>query len=431
MSITGINIRRLFHLYNYTIPFSEDCEVSIITGPNGYGKTTILTLLSELANSHLYYFYALPFELIEVMLSDGNVVRITQQDVNREEEISGDIRLTLDTEVRFSWIQNGEETSFFLLNEKLIRDAYRKSVDRTTGAWRGKVDFRSKSFAKSIAGNQHFYELIAKSIGQEQFLLRLNSLNINFVPANRIYKSEDDREDDATPLKKATSEMKDILKKVQYDYYYASQQSDSELMVTLLKSQEYLSEQEYKEMAERIESFTIRLEEFGFLGRNRVQPYDEENAKILSTYIKELEKKLKVFQPIMKKLTLFSDLLKVKGFSDKRIVLSPDFGIRVRSINDTLIDLDDLSSGEKNEIMLLYKIIFCVPDNSTLLLDEPENSLHVVWQRMLIEDILKIAPEKHLQVIIATHSSRIVTRAKRFTKDLYYLNKQNGLYGNR
>ena len=101
MSITGINIRRLFHLYNYTIPFSEDCEVSIITGPNGYGKTTILTLLSELANSHLYYFYALPFELIEVMLSDGNVVRITQQDVNREEEISGDIRLTLDTEVRF------------------------------------------------------------------------------------------------------------------------------------------------------------------------------------------------------------------------------------------------------------------------------------------------------------------------------------------
>lgn len=426
MNIKGINIRGLFHLYHYEILFSEDNGVSIITGPNGYGKTTILTMLSELANSHLYYFYALPFEVIEVMLSDGNIVRIIQQDVKREEEVAGDIRLTLDTEVRFSWIQNGEETSFFLLNEKLIRESYRRSFYRLSSEWRSRADLRNKEFVKSVVSNQHFYEIIARSIGQEQFLLRLNSLNINFIPANRIYKSEDDKEEDATPLKKASAEMKEILKKVQYDYYYTSQQSDSELMVTLLKSQEKLSEQEYKEKAARIEDFTARLEEFGFLGRNRVQPYDNDNSRILSTYIKELEKKLLVFQPIMKKLTLFSDLLKSKGFADKKIVFSPDFGIRARSINDTLIDLDDLSSGEKNEIMLLYKMIFRVPDNSTLLLDEPENSLHVVWQRMLIEDILKIAPEKHLQVIIATHSSRIVTRAKRFTTDLYYLNRKNG-----
>lgn len=426
MNITGINIHGLFHLYNYELPFSENNEVSIITGPNGYGKTTILTLLSELASSHLYYFYTLPFDMIEVKLSDGNAVRISQQEVKREEEVAGDVRLTLDTEVRFSWIQNGEETSFFLLNEKLIRESYRRGVYRTTGEWRGRVDLHSKDFAKIVSNNSHFYELIARSIGQEQFLLKLNSLNINFIPANRIYKSEDDKEEDATPLKKASAEMRSILKKVQYDYYYTSQQSDSELMETLLKSQEKLAMQEYKTKASSIESFTARLEEFGFLGRSRVQPYDEENARILSTYIKELERKLQVFQPIMKKLTLFSDLLKAKGFADKKIVFSPDFGIRVRSVNDTLIDLDDLSSGEKNEIMLLYKIIFRVPDESTLLLDEPENSLHVVWQRMLIEDILKIAPEKHLQVIIATHSSRIVTRAKRFTKDLYYLNRQNG-----
>jgi ABC-type lipoprotein export system ATPase subunit len=426
MNINGVTIRGLFHLYNYELLFSGENQVSIITGPNGYGKTTILTMLSELANSHLYYFYTLPFDMIEVSLSDGDSVRVTQKDVKREEEVEGDVRMTLDTEVRFSWIQNGVETSFFLLNEKLIRESYRRGVYRNSGEWRGRFDLRSKEFGKSVASNSHFYELIARSIGQEQFLLKLNSLNFKFIPANRIYKNEDDKEEDATPLKKASEEMKEELKRVQYRYYFTSQKSDSELMDTLLNSQECLCEQEYKEKASAIESFTARLEEFGFLGRNRVQPYDEKNARILSTYIKELERKLQVFQPIMKKLTLFSDLLKAKRFADKKIVFSPDFGIRVRSTNETLIDLDDLSSGEKNEIMLLYKIIFRVPDNSTLLLDEPENSLHVVWQRMLIEDILRIAPEKNLQVIIATHSSRIVTRAKRFTTDLYYLNHQNG-----
>ena len=156
-----------------------------------------------------------------------------------------------------------------------------------------------------------------------------------------------------------------------------------------------------------------------------LQPYDVENKRILSTYLVELERKLQVYRPIMSKLTLFSDMLKNKSFADKAILFSPNFGIRARLNTGENVDLDLLSSGEKNEIMLLYRFIFTVPDNSTLLLDEPENSLHVVWQRMLIEDILRIAPAKNLQVIIATHSSRIVTRAKKYTSDLYYLNNQH------
>ena len=426
MNITGINIHELFHLYNYDIPCTSDSKVSIITGPNGYGKTTILTMLSELSKTHLYYFYLLPFRKIVVSLSDNSEIIITQQKVKREEQIEGDSRLTFDIEVRFSWLVNGEETAFFLLNEKLIRDAYRRGILRMISDSRGHFDIRSKDFSKAVINSIRFYEIIARSLGQEQFLLRLNSLNFEFIPANRIYKTEDDKEEDETPLKKASAEMKEILKRVQYDYYYASQQSDSGLMETLLKSQEEFSEPEYTERSKRIEEYTSRLAEFGFLGRTRMQPYEVKNARILSTYIVEYEKKLQVFQTIMKKLTLFSDMLKAKGFADKDIVFSPDFGIRARASNDAQIDLDVLSSGEKNEIMLLYKIIFKVPDNSTLLLDEPENSLHVVWQRMLIEDILKIAPEKNLQVIIATHSSRIVTRAKRYTADLYYINKQHG-----
>ena len=423
MNITGISIQGLFHLYNYDIPFSDCSHVSIITGPNGYGKTTILTMLSNLASSQLYYFYMLPFESIAVAFSDGSEIIVTQQQRMLEAADGDDSRMTHNTEVRFSWMVNGTESAFFLLNEKLIRDAYRKVVMRMSSELRGNTDLRSKEFANSILNNAHFYQLIARGLHQEQFLLRLNSLNFRFIPANRIYKTEEDHDEDETPLKKASNDLKDILKRVQYEYYYASQQSDSELMETLLRSETALSENEYVERAQRIIDFTTRLSEFGFLGKTKIQPYDKKNARILSTYIIELEKKLQVFYPVMKKLSLFSDLLNGKNFADKKILFSPDYGIRAWSKTETPIDLDDLSSGEKNEIMLLYKIIFKVSDNSILLLDEPENSLHVVWQRMLIEDILRIAPEKNMQVIIATHSSRIVVRAKRYTSDLYYINK--------
>ena len=89
MTITDIRIRGLFHLYNYNIPLSEDSLVSVVTGPNGYGKTTILTMLDHLAHARLYYFYMLPFDSIHVGLSDGSAIDIVQEQIN-----SGDVSYT-------------------------------------------------------------------------------------------------------------------------------------------------------------------------------------------------------------------------------------------------------------------------------------------------------------------------------------------------
>ena len=105
--------------------------------------------------------------------------------------------------------------------------------------------------------------------------------------------------------------------------------------------------------------------------------------------------------------------------------MSPAYGIRCISDNGAIIDLDCLSSGEQNQLILLYDFIFRVQDNSILLLDEPENSLHVTWQRLFINDIQLIAEKKNLQTIIATHSSRIAASVKN-TWDLMYLNEGYG-----
>jgi len=62
-----------------------------------------------------------------------------------------------------------------------------------------------------------------------------------------------------------------------------------------------------------------------------------------------------------------------------------------------------------------------VPDQGILLIDEPENSLHVAWQKTVVDDMKKIADIKRLQIIIATHSPSIVSKGFSMTKDLYYL----------
>lgn len=75
--------------------------------------------------------------------------------------------------------------------------------------------------------------------------------------------------------------------------------------------------------------------------------------------------------------------------------------------NDFSVKLSakSLSSGELNIVTILYYLIFETTRGSIALIDEPEISLHVVWQEqlsVLIEKIMKSKPG--VQVIIATHS---------------------------
>jgi predicted ATP-dependent endonuclease of OLD family len=65
-----------------------------------------------------------------------------------------------------------------------------------------------------------------------------------------------------------------------------------------------------------------------------------------------------------------------------------------------------LSSGEKQMIVILLTVL--VQDNkpSVLFMDEPEISLHLDWQRKLIQYIKELNP--NVQIILATHSPGII-----------------------
>ncbi|CAK2038929.1 putative SMC protein [Vibrio crassostreae] len=65
-----------------------------------------------------------------------------------------------------------------------------------------------------------------------------------------------------------------------------------------------------------------------------------------------------------------------------------------------------LSRGEKTIIYLLFSTYYYRDRVKVFLLDEPEISLHVRWQKRLIKDLRDIAPDS--QLIIATHSPSLV-----------------------
>jgi len=66
---------------------------------------------------------------------------------------------------------------------------------------------------------------------------------------------------------------------------------------------------------------------------------------------------------------------------------------------------ENLSSGEKQILIILLTTLLSDRKEYILLLDEPEISLHIDWQRSLIKNIRQINPNG--QIIIATHSPTV------------------------
>ena len=65
-----------------------------------------------------------------------------------------------------------------------------------------------------------------------------------------------------------------------------------------------------------------------------------------------------------------------------------------------------LSSGEKQMLVILLTVLVQDNQNYTLFMDEPEISLHVEWQQQLISLIRSLNP--NVQIILTTHSPAVI-----------------------
>lgn len=81
------------------------------------------------------------------------------------------------------------------------------------------------------------------------------------------------------------------------------------------------------------------------------------------------------------------------------IILEENFNKRVP------IELKSLSSGEKQLFILLTEALLQKENNYLFIADEPELSLHIDWQKRILQEMLTLNP--NAQIIVATHSPEI------------------------
>lgn len=106
-------------------------------------------------------------------------------------------------------------------------------------------------------------------------------------------------------------------------------------------------------------------------------------------------------EPKKKFQDLIDDLFSDTG---KKIIRTEN-EIRFSQIGETLFPYQ-LSSGEKQMLVILLTVL--IEDNLpyVLFMDEPEVSLHIEWQKRLIDLILDLNP--NVQIILTTHSPAVI-----------------------
>ncbi|MCI6161709.1 MAG: AAA family ATPase [Prevotellaceae bacterium] len=101
----------------------------------------------------------------------------------------------------------------------------------------------------------------------------------------------------------------------------------------------------------------------------------------------------------------FQDLIDELFAETGKKIIRTENEIKFSQIGETLLPYQ-LSSGEKQMLIILLTVLVEDQEPYVLLMDEPEVSLHVDWQQRLINLILELNP--NVQIILTTHSPAVI-----------------------
>jgi len=279
MRISRISVKKLFGIFSHDIPLNHDDRITIIYGPNGYGKTFTLSLVNELFNPGYDDFYRIPFSEVTVEFDDYSSLRLM-----KEQRDDGDI-------LTFRFSRPGKKTETFVCEKK-------PSGDVEEPRW---------------------FRTLKKSI------------NIRFVHTDRLVRF------------KRGLDPKD---------FHAVNDCNEDFRDTVINNPD-------------------------------------------------------TFDSLSEKISLLMTIINTR-FNYKHLEITRDEGFVFTTSQRRILPPDNLSSGEQHVVMLLYELLFKVEPDSLILIDEPELSLHVVWQQHFIHDLQDIIRLAGFDVLIATHSPQII-----------------------
>ncbi len=417
MRIKSIHIKGLFDTFEHFIPFNQEDRITIIHAPNGFGKTIILKILYGLLKMDFSIFEKVPFDSFTINLDDNSkieILRTTELNYKNSKKYSYNISYIKNNnsqnlykkldceknEFRRNNISEEERNkNLILANSKL------KTIDIFDLRYKQGLDVSCWYSIFQIDNNIHFIETQRVLMIDEEIM------------EDHVYALETSNNILVNSVSKYATELKDIIEDTLNEYATTSQNLERTFPNRLItqKKQENLTIENIKNELNYLEERRKKLQEVGLWDNENQQDMsfqipestDAASLNVLNLYIQDANKKLAVFENLEKKIALFKNIINSR-FQFKQMKIDKKKGFLFLTHKGKNLDSNDLSSGEQHQLILLYQMLFKVKENDLVLLDEPEISLHIIWQEKFLDDLVKIIELNPFDVVITTHAPEII-----------------------
>lgn len=421
MKIEKILVKQLFGFLNHQIELKEE-GVTFIHGPNGCGKTTLLKMVTAFFSwQEVGTLFEINFDELTFIYDNKDEITVSKSFNRNENAETLSITLEKDSVQKEKFDISTEKAEKIPLDEIddyipfLKRFSSRVWMDRRNGERLSYAEV-SKKFAIQLS---HFEE---PPLWLQDYQ---KSNKTFFIPAQRLFRLDYEHFNHGEQLLNNnhygietiqiySEELKESISNTLAEYAAISQSKERSFPQRLLSSALRIPSSEdirnkYKEIEDNIQ----KSMEAGLIDEEKSIAFPAQIAdtdkKVLFLYLQDREEKLKIFEDIQQKIEVLMDIIGPK-LRNKRFKVNRHQGFVFETTNGEKDFLKPtvLSSGEQHQIVLFYELIFNSKEPSLFLIDEPEISLHVEWQRQFFNDISKVANLTHHAFLVATHSPQII-----------------------
>ena len=436
--LKSISIEGLFGQARSTRIDLDSGYPTILTGANGSGKSTILRVVSALSNGDLLTLINAPLESLSLQFSESPP--LTMQRIRDEP--------------RFSLVWGEKNGVIEASGGMLDLPPWAQAILHDTGYDRRKafealidvagsqgIPFAEYTVAREILSSENATEAV---LGPEWLSDYGESFPVLFVSDQRLVtdrgvnrKRTPHRGDRPSSVRSRESGLAvesaahDIARQIDRAFSTYGQFSvkldrrfPQEVIRAVRQGQE-VTDSELLGLSTEVERKREALLQVGLLepaeqgpGIDDLGMSDEVALRpVARVLLASTLEKLGVLDELEQRLSALKQFLD-RRFKSKRLVLSRAEGIRFETSSGLRLHPRQLSSGEQQLTVLAYEILFRAAPNTLVIIDEPELSLHVVWQDSLVDDLTRMGNVSQLQFLMATHSPTIIAEHPQLERPL-------------
>lgn len=427
-NVTGVRVEQLFGLYDYALgDYAENRafgpSLVVLYGDNGSGKTTLLrlinhTLSKELKGGHRTALAKFPLKRFQVRVADGSEVGLVREGdsiqggytffVRRPGGIehstvalvdqTGGVNPAPDPDAQVRWSATMDALKSLNLALYYLPDDRRPE---TTKPEPTTIEFDEELYQYVLASTER--GVTTARVRQKSNVLEEAIRDLQNIIRDEVLKAAGVGEANIYTI------YAEIAKR-------ALASGGKPLAVTTAESRELV--QSLTSLMERSRQFSrlglvprLDLQELITLSTQAKATTRRFLASVLKPYQESVSARLQALSPTRNLLDTFLGSLN-SFYARKQVTFDVGEGLRIVQDDGSRLPPSALSSGEQQLLLLFCNTVRARVQATVFLIDEPELSLNVKWQRRLIDALLRLVAGSPVQFFLATHSIELLARHK-------------------